>query len=419
MTEQESVPQRPALARAVFSSLSVANYRKYFIGQTVSMTGNWMQSVSNAWLILQVTDSPTWLGVVTALQFLPVLVLAPYGGVLVDRADKRRLLMWTQAASGIIALTLGLVTVTNHVNEVWLVGVAIAFGLVNSVDNPARQALVREMVPHEQVRNAVTLNSVIANASRAVGPAVAGVLIATVGIGVSFLVNAVTFLVMIAALAAMNPRAMHTLPAVPREPGQLRQGLAYVKSEFELRTALVMMAIVGTLTYEFSVVLPPLVRSGFEGDARQLGWVLTAMGVGAVIGGLVSASRSAAGVRTMTVAAAVFGGVTLIATFMPSVWTLAAVMSLVGAASVWFMSVTNATLQLESRPDMRGRVMSLWTVAFLGSTTIGAPLVGWIGAVLGPRCPLGVGALAALVAAGIGWRALETRPHDRDDQRVR
>jgi MFS family permease len=403
-----TTPEEPARGRT-FESLSVPNYRKFFLGQAISLAGTWMQSVALAWLVLQLTGSATWLGLVIALQTLPILLLGPYAGVLVDRVDKRRLLVGTQTAAAVQALVMGVLTVRGDITTAWVLGLSLALGLVNTLDNPARQSFIREMVSGPLVRNAVTLNSVVVNASRAVGPAIGGVLIATLGVGTCFLVNAASFAAVIMAYLAMDPRALRTAEPTPRAPRQLRDGLSYVRRTRDLFVPLVMMAMVGTLTYEFQVSLPALVTDTFGGGAASLGAITSAMGVGAVVGGLVSASRRATGIRPLVLSSAAFGLSTALTAISPTVQVAAASLLLVGASSVWFLSVGNATLQMTAAPQMRGRVMALWAVAFLGTTPVGGPLIGWIAEHASPRWALGVGAAAALAAATLGARVLRRR----------
>jgi len=403
-----TTPEEPARGRT-FESLSVPNYRKFFLGQAISLAGTWMQSVALAWLVLQLTGSATWLGLVIALQTLPILLLGPYAGVLVDRVDKRRLLVGTQTAAAVQALVMGVLTVRGDITTAWVLGLSLALGLVNTLDNPARQSFIREMVSGPLVRNAVTLNSVVVNASRAVGPAIGGVLIATLGVGTCFLVNAASFTAVIVAYLAMDPRALRTAEPTPRAPRQLRDGLSYVRRTRDLFVPLVMMAMVGTLTYEFQVSLPALVTDTFGEGATSLGAITSAMGVGAVVGGLVSASRRATGIRPLVLSSAAFGLSTALTAISPTVQVAAASLLLVGASSVWFLSVGNATLQMTAAPQMRGRVMALWAVAFLGTTPVGGPLIGWIAEHASPRWALGVGAAAALAAAALGARVLRRR----------
>lgn len=385
-----------------FAALRVPNFRRYFAGQAVSLAGTWMQSVAQGWLVLTLTGSGAALGLVVALQALPVLLLGPYAGVVIDRVDKRRLIVVVQVVMGVLALTLGLLTVTGAV-RLWQVFVLAALlGLAKTFDNPARQAFVMEMVGPDHLRNAVTLNSVLVNAARAVGPAVAGLLIATVGTGICFLVNAVSYAGAVIAIAGMDSKALR--PSVPstRRPGQLREGLSYVRHTPALAVPLAMMAVIGMLAYEFQVVLPVVARSTFHGGATAFGALTAAMGVGAVVGGLVVAGRGRTGLGQLVRAAATFGLVILLAAVAPDLgWEMAA-LTLVGAASVQFLSVANATLQLTAAPHMRGRVMALWAVAFLGSTPLGGPIAGTVADQLGGRAGFLLGGAACLVAAAGG-----------------
>lgn len=400
----------PSWRARTFASLGNRNYRIFFIGQAVSLTGTWMQSVALAWLILQLTGSPTWLGIAVALQTLPVLLVAPYGGVWVDRLDKRRLLITTQSAATAQALLLAVMTATGRVTIGWVLTLSVVLGLVNAVDNPGRQAFVREMVPGPLVRNAVSLNAVLVNVARAVGPALAGVLIVASDVAACFYANAVSFLAAIASYLLMRRGDLATVPPVERGAGQLRAGLAYARRTPALAVPLLMMAIVGTLTYEFQVTLPSLATETFAGSAGGLGVLVGAMGVGAVIGGVVGAGRATVGVRVISLAAVGFGVSTALTAVAPTVASAAACLVLTGAASIWFLSTGNATLQLHARPELRGRVMALWTVAFIGSTAVGGPLMGAIAEHAGPRWSLAAGAAAALVAAGIGALSLRRTP---------
>ncbi len=391
---------------STFASLVQSrNYRRYFIGQSISLAGTWMQSVAQGWLVLKLTGSGTAVGLVIALQFVPVLLLGPLGGVVVDRVDTRRLLIATQAVAGALALTLGILTVTNVV-ELWMVYMlAAGLGLVTVVDNPARQTFVLELVGPDLLTNAITLNSVNINAARVVGPAFAAALIAWIGIGPCFLVNAATVVAVIVALAGMKSSELAPKPLAPRAKGQVREGLRYVWATPALRTPLVMMAIIGTLSYEFQVMLPIFARFTFNGTAGTYGVLTAAMGVGAVVGGLATASRGRSGLDALVRVAAVFGLVILAAAWSPTLPVAVVALVAVGAASITFLARANTTMQLTADPAMRGRVMALWTVAFLGSTPIGGPIMGYIGEHLGARWALTVGGSAAIVAAGYGWLA--------------
>lgn len=393
--------------RRTFASLANRNYRLFMVGQVVSMSGTWMQSIAQGWLVLRLTGSGTALGLVVALQFLPVLLVGPLGGVIADRFPKRRLLAVTQFLAMFQAATLGLLVVTGTV-ELWMVyAMAGLFGLVTAIDNPARQTFVLEMVGPANLTNAITLNSVVVNAARVVGPALAGLLIAVVGIGVCFLVNAASYVTVLGALALMRSDELDPSPTQARARHQLRDGLAYVRSTPALLIPLVMMAIIGTLSYEFTVILPLVAERTFGGGAGTFATLTSAMGVGAVVGGLATAGRARQpSDESLVRAAALFGVVILAAAMAPSLWMEVAVLVLVGAASINVLATGNTTLQLRSAPEMRGRVMALWAVAFLGTTPVGGPIIGFIGEHAGPRIGLGVGGLAALGAALLGWWTL-------------
>lgn len=391
-----------SLGRRTFSALSVHNYRRYFVGQATSLVGTWMQSVAQSWLVYTLTRSSTDLGFVVALQALPVLVLGPYAGVVADRVDKRRLMVVLQALMGVQALVLGLLSVTHAVRFWQVCLLAVVLGFNNAFENPARQAFVLEMVGPDQLRNAVSLNSTMVNAARAVGPAVAGLLIATAGVGVCFLINAASFVAVVTSLVTMDLSRLEPSPPAGRSKGQLREGLRYVGREPRLLFPLVMMGIVGTLAYEFQVVLPVVARQTFHNGAEAYGFMNAAMGSGAVLGGLVTAARGRTGMRPLVLAASGFGVAILLAAAAPVLGLELAALAVVGWASVSFLATGNSTLQLEAEPSMRGRVMSLWAVAFLGSTPVGGPLMGWVVAEAGGRVGLLVGGLSCLAAAAIG-----------------
>jgi len=366
-----------------------------------------MQTIGQAWLVLRLTGSGTALGLVTALQFLPVLLFGPLGGVLADRVRKRRLLVVTQSLAAIQAFVLGMLTVTGSV-RLWMVyALAGALGFVNCADNPTRQTFVLEMVGADDLVNAVTLNSVVINAARVVGPAVAGILIVTIGIGPCFLVNACSFVGVVGALLLMRQSDLHTVPPQARKKGQMRDGLRYVWHTPELRAPLLMMAIVGTLAYEFQVSLPLMARFALGGDASTYSAMSSFMGAGAVVGGLVTASRTGERRPDMLARAALaFGVLILLASVAPVLPVELIVLVGVGATSIVFLAVGNTTLQLTAAPEMRGRVMSLWAVAFLGSTPVGGPIVGFVGQHAGARASLALGGIAGLAAGALGYRTL-------------
>jgi len=392
--------------RVTFAALEVPNYRRYFAGQSISLIGTWMQMIAQSWLVLELTNSALDLGFVTALQTVPVLLLGPYGGVVADRVDKRRLMIALQTLMGVQALVLGVLTVTGSIT-LWEVGVLAALlGLNNAFENPARQSFMLELVGPDQLRNAVSLNSTLVNAARVIGPATAGILIATVGTGVCFLVNGLSFIPVVLTLLTLDVSQLQPTERAERAKGQLRDGLRYVRHTPELAVPLVMMGLAGMLTYEFAVTLPVLDHRVLHGGSTGYGFMTAAMGIGAVAGGLLTAALGRTGLRPLVMAATAFGLLVLSAAFAPTMGLELVVLALVGAASVSFMAVGNSTLQLRAAPEMRGRVMALWFVAFQGSTPIGGPLIGWIISVAGARVGLGVGGVTCLVVALLGYLAL-------------
>ncbi len=394
------------VGRTTFAALAVVNYRRYYAGQAVSLIGTWMQMTAQSWLVLTLTHSSTALGVVIALQTLPVLLLAPYGGVIADRVDKRRLMIVLQSVMGVQALVLGVVSITGAV-RVWQIGVLAALlGINNAFEYPARQSFMLELVGQEHLRNAVSLNSVLVNGARTIGPAIAGVLIASVGDGVCFLLNAASFAAVVASLIRMERADLRPTPPAPRARGQLREGLRYVRATPSLAVPLLMMGLVGCLTYEFQVSLPVMASRGLHVGATGFGFMTAAMGVGAACGGLVMAARGKVGLRPLALAASVFGVAMALAAAASSLAVELAALAFVGGASITFMSTGNSTLQLRATPMMRGRVMSLWFVAFQGSTPIGGPLIGWVMAAFGARAGLGLGAVTCWIVAMIGWISL-------------
>jgi MFS family permease len=395
-----------AAIRHSFNSLEVPNYRRYFAGQLVSLSGTWMQTVAAIWVILSLTDSGIAVGLTTAMQFLPMLLIGAWGGLLADRFPKRQLLMTTQALMAIPAVWLLVVTATGVV-EPWMVYVGVlAMGAVNAVDNPTRQSFVFEMVGADRVVNAVSLNSVIVQAARIVGPALAGILIATVGVVPCFALNALTFVAMIFALRGMDQSRLHAAPVARREPGAIRAGLRYVMRTPELMVPLALMGLVGTLGFNFQVVLPLLAKFSFESGAMTYAALVSAMAVGSIAGALVNGHRGRTGPRLIAGGALAFGVSALLAAAMPSLALEILMLSLLGAASVTFAATINSTLQLAVTPEMRGRVMALYSVVFLGSTPIGGPLAGWLAQNYDPRVALCLAGLSGLTAAWIAHISL-------------
>lgn len=371
------------------------------------MSGNWMQIIGQDLLVLELTGSGTRLGIVTALQTLPVLIFGSFAGVIVDRYPKRNILYVTQTLLGLLALTLGTLVATGAV-EMWMIYIiATCLGCVTMVDNPTRQAFVHEMVGRDLLANAISLNSTEINMARVIGPSIAGILVTLVGLSACFFINGISYIAVLLMLFRMDPSELHAGPLAGRAKGQLMAGFRYVRSTPTLWVPLLMMAIIGMLSYEFRVVLPLFATFTFDGDASTYAALTSAMGVGAVIGGGYTASRRKTTMPMLVISAALFGCSILLAAIAPNVPLALAALVVVGFFSINYTSLGNTTLQLESSPEMRGRVMSLWTVAFMGSTPIGGPIIGAVGEHFGARWSLTVGGLAALFAAGVGAFVLQ------------
>jgi MFS family permease len=395
-----------SFGRRTFASLAIRNYRLYFIGQGISQCGNWMQSIAQGLLVLELTGSGTALGLVIALQCLPVLLLGPWGGVIADRYSKRQILYITQAIYGVLGLVLGILVITDVI-QLWMVyALGLILGVVTVFDGPARPGFVREMVGKDMITNAVSLSSTQFNLARVIGPSIAGALAATVGIGACFIVDGLTYIPVLIVLMMVRSEEMQPSVRVISEPGQLRAGFAYVRSSPVLRNTLLMMAIVGMFTYEFSVMLPLFSEFTFDAGAGGYAAMTAAMGAGAVVGGLYTAGRRTSGPLLVVITGALFGLSVMVTALAPSLIVAVAILCVVGFFSIAFTSLANATVQLNSAPDMLGRVMALWSMAFIGTTPIGGPLMGWIGEWAGARWALTLGGFAAVVAAGIGAAAL-------------
>jgi MFS family permease len=386
--------------RRTFRALSVRNYRLYFTGQVISVSGTWMQMVAQTYLILyRLHGTGVDVAIATGLQFVPMLLVGSFGGLIADRLDKRKVLYATQSSAGVLALALGVLVLTHSVQlgEVYLL--AAGLGVVNLFDNPARQTFVSEMVGLDLLPNAVSLNSVVMNSARVIGPAIGGVLILTLGLSTCFIVNAASYLAVITALWLMRSSELHRRPGVTRAKGQVREGLRYVWATPDLRVPLISVAIVGVFAFNFTVTLPLLAKFTFHGGAGLYSAFLAAMGAGAVAGGLFTAHRSSPSTRLLAFIGLCFGSFIVAVSLMPT--RTAAIILLVpmGAGSIAFIATNNAILQLRAEPSMRGRVMSLNAIAFLGSTPIGAPLLGYISDITSPRVSLIVGGTATLLAS--------------------
>lgn len=385
--------------RATFQSLGNRNYRMYFFGQTVSLTGTWMQRVGQGWLVLELTGSGAFLGLTLALQALPLLLTGVWGGLLADRFDKRRLLLGTQALSALLAALLSMLIVAELV-KLWMVLVlAFALGLVNALDNPARNGFVSELVSREHLLNAVTLNSIAVNIGRSVGPALAGLVIAAAGLAAAFAVNSASYMAVFLALVLMRGADIDRAVPARRARGQIREGLRYASSTPNVAAPLFLLTVTGLLAAEMQVKLPLLAVQAFHGGAQTYGLMFSAIGVGAVIGGLVVAGSLQPSQKTLLLTTLGFGVVLLLVSVSPTLPVAYAAMFALGAATIAFRSSAMSMLQLAAAPGIRGRVLSLAALAQRGTTPVAAPLAGWVAEVAGARFSLGMGGVATICAA--------------------
>jgi MFS family permease len=394
--------RQPAAHPEMFAALAVPNFRLYVSGQSLSLIGTWVETVAQALLVLRLTHSGTVLGLTTAARYAPILLLSPYAGLLVDRYAKRHVLLVTQAGLGLVSAALGAAVLAGEIRLWQVVVLAVLFGIFSAVDNPARQAFVQEVVGRDLARNAVTLNSTSVNVARVIGPAIAAVLVGTVGIGWCFVVNAASFGFVIVSLLCLDTRRLHPVPPVPRGRGQLRAGLRYAAGVPAIIRPLLMMALVGTFTFEFEVSLPLLAETTFHGTSTTYSWLIGALGAGAVAGGLYAARWARTGVARLIWASLGYAIAVVLVAVAPTLATAIAACVLTGVASVIFLTTGNATIQLASDPEYRGRVTALWSMALVGSTPIGSPVIGALSDVASPRYALGLGAAACLGAAVIG-----------------
>lgn len=398
-----------------FRSLHNANYRRYAAGAAVSNTGTWMQRVAQDWLVLQLAagsaiGAGTAVGITTGLQFLPALLLSPLAGVVADRFPKRRLLQLTQVLMAVPALLLGLLAVTG-VAEVWHVFVlALLFGVGTALDAPARQSFVSEIVDADDLGNAVGLNSASFNAARIVGPALAGVLIAALGGGAQatgwvILLNAVSYAGPYLALRSMNPALLTAAPTAGPGKGMVREGLRYVRGRPDLMLVLAIVFIVGTFGLNFQMTSALMATEVFDKGATEYGLLGTFMAVGSLTGALLAARRPRVRLRLVVVAAVVFGAVEVVAGLLPTYTTFAIWMPLLGLSALTMITAANTLMQMSTAPPLRGRVMALYLMIFMGGTPLGAPAIGWVGETFGARWTLvGGGAITLVgVLAVVAW----------------
>ncbi|WP_447655065.1 MFS transporter [Microbacterium sp. M1A1_1b] len=399
----------------MFRSLSGRNYRIWFAGALVSNIGTWMQRTAQDWIVLtQLThDNAIAVGITMALQFGPQLVLLPWTGLVADRFDRRRTLMVTQALMGMLGLGLGIMVVTDTATLLWLYTFALALGIVAAFDTPVRQAFVSDVVTGEHVSNAVALNSASFNAARLIGPAVAGVLIAAIGSGWVFIINAASFAAVLGALKFVDPEQLADRIRAKRGKGQIMAGFRYVRTRPDIIVVLCMIFVVGTFGVNFPIFTSTMARVEFHKGAGEFGLLNSVMAIGSVLGALLSARRERPRMRLLVVASAGFGLACTAAAFAPTYWSFAIVLMFVGLASLTFMTTANALVQTTTKPAMRGRVMALYMAIFAGGTPIGAPIVGAIADAWGPRWAIGVGAASGFVALAIALVWLVRYQHFR------
>jgi MFS family permease len=400
---------------AMFRSLRLYNYRLWSAGALVSNTGTWMQSTAQDWLVLtHLTDhDATAVGITMALQFAPPILLVPVTGLIADRFDRRRMLMLTQATMGLLGLALGLLVLTD-VAQLWMVwAFALLLGTANAIDAPIRQSFVSELVPPGHLANAVSLNSASFNAARLLGPAVAGVLIAGVGTGWVFLINAASFAAVLLSLRFIRVSQLEAKPRVSRAKGQIREGFRYVRSRPDLMVIFGVIFVIGTFGLNFPIFTSTMASVEFGVDASGFGLLSSCIAVGSLAGALLSARRERPRMRVLVLAAFSFGVTCTVAALMPTYWSFAAVLVTVGLSSITLMTTANGSVQLSSAPEMRGRVMALYMAIFTGGTPLGAPIVGWVADTLGPRWAIGVGASAGFVAGALALAWLVRSQHLR------
>lgn len=385
-----------------FASLSIRNFRLYYIGQSISLCGTWLQTVALGLLVLRMTGSGTALGIVTAVQYLPILLLGPWGGTMADRLPKRAILLTTQSLCAVLSLTTALLVATDTV-QMWMIySVGLLLGLVKVFDTPTRQSFVMEMVGPSALTNAISLNSTAAHLARVIGPLIAATLVATVGLTACFFVDAFSYCAVVIMLLMMRTAELQPAPPARREPGQVVAGIRYAFGNPPIKLALTMMTIIGLFTFEFPVVLPLIAEFTFQAGANGYAALMAAMGFGAVLGGLLNAGRATTSPQMMTRSALLLGVSVSIAAIAPTMTLATLAMAPVGFFSITFSAQGNATVQTFSAAQMRGRVMALWSVAVIGTTPIGGPIVGLVGEYIGPRWALALGGLAALTAALFG-----------------
>jgi MFS family permease len=389
-----------------FRSLHVRNFRLFFGGQLISQIGNWLTLVAQVLLVLKITDNGIALGALAAAQFGPVLLFGAFAGLVADRSDKRKLLLIVQSFAMLQSFALATLALMGHPPLLALYGIAFLGGIATAFDNPARRSFVVEMVPSDDINNAVSLNSALMTGSRVVGPALAGLLVFSLGFSWAFLIDGLSYLAVLLGLYLMNPAELRQPPITPRGKGQVREGLRYARGNPELWVPLVMMALIGTLAFNFQTVLPLFTTRDLSGTGTTFTLLMSVVSVGSLIGALATARRQTMTVSAVSRAALGFGVSMLLLAVAPNQPLAFAFGLLLGLASIAFMTASTAIVQMKSDPSMRGRVLALQAMVFLGSTPIGGPIVGFVAQKFGARYALLIGAAAAFAAGAYGMIAL-------------
>ena len=392
-----------------FRSFRTRNFRIFFIGQAISQAGTWLQFIAQALLVLRLTDSGVALGIVTACQFLPVLIFGAWAGVISDRTDKRKLMLVTQSFMMVFALAMGLMVLTHHETVHWVYLLAGLTGIANAFDNPSRRVMITELVDEDDIANAVSLNSALITGSRVIGPALAAWLISGVGIGWCFIANSASFVAVLVALKMLDTSKLHTNERVLKQKGQIREGFQYIWRDRDLRLVMALMGVVATLSFNWNVLLPLLAVRTFHGTAGTYAFITTVFSMGSLTGSLWIARRQVMTAKFLARTSVFFGIGTALLAVAPNPLAAAVAAYFTGATGIAFLSATMTTLQLGSIPAMRGRVMALYSILFLGSTPIGGPLSGWLAEQYGTRWSLMLGAVAAAISGIVCLAALRRR----------
>ncbi|MEZ0164765.1 MFS transporter [Kineococcus sp. LSe6-4] len=403
-------PHRPRRPRSTFAALRVRNFRIYVTGQAFASTGVWVQNIALDWLTLELTGSPAAVGVAMALQFLPILLFGMHGGMIADRYPKRTILLVTQLCSASVATTLAVLTISGSITVGTIYALALVGGFVVALDNPTRQAFVGEVVPAQHVRNAVALNAAVFQTTRLVGPAVSSILIGTVGSGWAFAVNALLYVGPTVTLASMRTSELHRTVPLPRQRGQLRSALRYVRERPHVGWTIALVGVVGTFGLNFPVVLTAMASETFHAGAGTYGTFNIVLAVGSIAGALIAGGRSHTRLRLTLLLGAAFGAAQTLAAFAPNLATFTVILVLMGVTNLAFQAIANSSVQLWVEPEFRGRVMGLYVLVFMGGTPIGGPLIGWITEHVGVRAGMAVCGIVPLLAAVALAGVLTARP---------